>query len=326
MHNLPLLSRKENTPSINRKTSRSSALLKNIRKRKLLYLMAIPGIIYYVLFRYVPMYGVIVAFKNYSPYDGFWAIWTSKFVGFRWFEILFRQSDFWMLMRNTVTISLYMIIFGFPAPIILALMLNEVKNDLFKRCTQTITYIPHFLSWAIVGGIISQILSPNGGVVNSILGFFNIPPKYFLIEKEYFRAILVGADIWKEVGWNSIIFMAAISGIDTTLYEAAIVDGASKWKQVIYITLPSILPLITVLLILSIGRIMDTGFDAIYMLYSPKVYEVADVFSTYSYRVGIGRGQFSYVTALGLFQNVVNLILLLFANKMSKIITQNSLW
>jgi putative aldouronate transport system permease protein len=314
----------KNIPVKKKKTGNS--LITNFKKRKVLYYMAIPGLIFYLVFRYAPMFGIIVAFQNYNPFEGVSAFWTSEFVGFHWFQILFTQPEFWQLLRNTLLISLYFIIFGFPAPIILALLLNEVRNAHFKRISQTITYIPHFLSWALVGGIIIQMLSPDHGLVNNILGLFGFKPNYFLSNPHYFRGIVVGSGIWKEVGWDSIIYLAAIAGIDPTLYEAAIIDGANRWKQVIYVTIPSILPVITILLILSFGRVMETGFDEIYMFISPYTQKVGDVFSTYSLRVGIRNAQYSYITALGLFQNVVNLIILLICNKISKTVSESSLW
>jgi putative aldouronate transport system permease protein len=309
-----------------KKSSWKNELKKNFKKRKALYFMAIPGILFYLLFKYVPMYGIVVAFQRYSPYGGVSALWTSEFVGLQWFTILFSQPEIWILIRNTLTISFYFILFGFPAPIILSLLLNEVKNSHFKKLTQTVTYVPHFLSWAIVGGIIIQVLSPTTGIVNHILVQFGLKENYFLINPDYFRSIVVGVGIWKEVGWDSIIYLAAIAGIDPSLYEAAIVDGANRWKQITHITIPCIMPVMTVLLILSFGRIMETGFDEIYMLLSPSTYSVGDVFATYIYRVGIGRGQFSYATAIGLFQNAVNLIILVSVNKLSKVVTENSLW
>lgn len=302
------------------------SLARNFKKRRMLYYMVIPGVLYYIVFKYLPMLGVVVAFEKFNPFAGFSALWTSPFVGFHWFQVLFSQADFWKLFRNTLLISLYFIVYGFFAPLTLALLLNEVRNSHFKKATQTITYIPHFLSWAIVGGLLLEILSPNSGLMNNILGLFGIKPIYFMTEKSLFRSIVVGVGVWKEVGWDSILYLAALAGIDPSLYEAAIVDGAGRWRQTIKITLPSILPVITILLILSFGRILETGFDEIYILQNSQVYDVGDVFSTYSYRVGIGRGQFSYIAALGMFQNVVNLGMLLIVNWISRLISETSLW
>jgi putative aldouronate transport system permease protein len=301
-------------------------LIRNYKRRKMLYWMVIPGVLTYIIFKYLPMYGLVIAFKQFNPYGGLQAVWNSPWVGLQWFKTLFSQTDFWMLLRNTITISIYSIIFGFPAPIILAILINDIRNEKFKRISQSITYVPHFLSWAIISGMLIEMLSPNRGLVNNILASFGIEPVFFLADTRYFRPILIGAGIWKEIGWDSIIYLAAIAGIDPTLYEAAIVDGANKWKQTMYIKLPSLAPIITISLILASGRIMDTGFESIYTLYNPNVYSVADVFSTYSYRVGIGGGQFSYITALGLFQNISNGLLVIFSNKISRRISENGLW
>lgn len=301
-------------------------LARNYKKRKMLYWMILPGVLTFLVFSYLPIYGLVIAFQRYNPYGGVEAFWTSPWVGLQWFKVLFHQDDFWMLLRNTVTISVYSILFAFPIPIILALLLNELRNHRFKRISQSIIYLPHFLSWAIVSGLLIEIFSPNGGLINNILIQFGKDPIFFLNETSFFRPILIGAGIWKEMGWDSIIFLAAIAGIDPTLYEAAIVDGANKWKQIRHVTLPAIVPIISILLILSIGRVLDTGFESIYTLYNPNVYSVADVFSTYIFRVGLGGGQFSYITALGLFQNVVNLCLLLLANRLSKMASGNGIW
>jgi putative aldouronate transport system permease protein len=301
-------------------------LKKNYKKRKMIYWMMVPGLLTYIIFKYIPMYGLIIAFEKYNPYGGIPAFWNSPWVGLQWFKILFHQDQFWLLFRNTLTISIYNIVFGFPIPIILAILFNELRGLKFKRISQSLVYLPHFLSWAIVSGILIEMLSPNGGMVNNLLGLFGVKPIFFLSDTHFFRPILISAGIWKEMGWDSVIFLAAIVGIDTALYEAAVVDGANKWKQILHITLPSLVPIMSIVLILAVGRVMDTGFAAIYTLYNQNVYGVADVFSTYIYRVGIGGGQFSYVTALGLFQNIVNMILLVLANRISKYISGNGLW
>lgn len=295
-------------------------------KSKILYLMCIPGIILYLLFKYVPMAGIIIAFENYNPFVGISGFWTSKFVGFHWFTILFHQAKFIQILMNSLLLGFYGIIFGFPAPVILALLFNEVRNSRFRRISQSITYIPHFLSWAVVGSVVLQMLSPSGGVINQLITLFGFKAQYFAQDPHYARAIVIVSGIWKEVGWDSILYIAAIVGIDLSLYEAAIVDGASRWKQTIHITIPSIMPIITICLILSIGRILDTGFEQIYMFYNAKIDPVIDIFSTYAYRVGIGNGQFSYITALGLFNNLVGIILVLGANRISRKISDQGIW
>lgn len=300
--------------------------IKKQRKSKILYLMCIPGIILYLVFRYVPMAGIIIAFENFNPFVGISGFWTSKFVGFHWFIILFHQAKFIQILMNSLLLGIYGIIFGFPAPIILALLFNEVRNSKFRRISQSVTYIPHFLSWAVVGSVVLQMLSPMGGVINQVVTLFGFKAQYFAQDPHYARTIVILSGIWKEVGWDSILYIAAIVGIDPSLYEAAIVDGASRWKQTIHITIPSIMPIITICLILSIGRIFDTGFEQIYMFYNAKIDPVIDVFATYAYRVGIGNGQFSYITALGLFNNIVGIILVLGANKISKKVSDQGIW
>ncbi len=296
------------------------------RKRRALYSMAVPGILFYFVFRYIPMIGVIIGFQDFSPFSGISSFWTSPWVGLQWFKLLFSQPKFLQLLGNSLLLGLYGILFGFPAPVILALLVNEIRSGPFKKVSQTVTYIPHFLSWAVVGSIVIEILSPTGGIVNTFLGFLGIPPRYFMVDSRFIRGIVVGSGIWKEVGWDSILYLAAIVGIDTTLYEAATVDGAGRWQQCLRITIPSVMPVIVICLILSIGRVMDTGFDQVFMFYTPKVESVLDVFDTYSYRVGIGNGQFSYVTALGLFRNIVGLVLVLGANRVSRLVSEHGIW
>lgn len=288
--------------------------------------MCIPGIILYILFKYVPMAGIIIAFQNFNPFVGISGYWTSKFVGFHWFLILFHQAKFLQILTNSLLLGLYGIVFGFPAPIILALLFNEVRNSKFRKLSQSITYIPHFLSWAVVGSVILQMLSPMGGIINQLVTLLGFKAQYFAQDPHYARAIVIISGIWKEAGWDSILYIAAITGIDLSLYEAAIVDGANRWKQTVHITLPSIMPIITICLILSVGRILDTGFEQIYMFYNAKIDPVIDVFATYAYRVGIGNGQFSYITALGLFNNLIGIILVLGADRISKKVTDQGIW
>ncbi len=300
--------------------------LASYRMGRALYFMAIPGILFYIVFRYLPMLGLVVGFQDFSPFSGISAFWTSKIVGFKWFIYLFQQPKFFELLRNSLVLGIYGIVFGFPAPIILALLFNEVRSKAFKGAAQTITYIPHFLSWAIMGSIVIEFLSPSGGIMNAFFTLFHMKPIYFLQETHYVRGIVVGSGIWKEVGWDSILYLAAITGVDPNLYEAATVDGAGRWKQTLHITLPMMLPVIVITLILNVGRVLDTGFDQIFMFYNPKVDGVLDVFDTFSYRIGIGRGEFSFVTALGLFRNVVGLVLVLGANRFSKSVSEHGIW
>jgi putative aldouronate transport system permease protein len=299
-----------------KKPSKLALTWRDYKKHKYLFLMLVPPLIWYVIFHYGPMYGIILAFKEFSPLEG---IWGSPWVGFQYFEFLFLQSpDFLQILKNTILISFYHMIFGFPAPIILALLLNEVRFSLFKRITQTISYLPHFFSWVILSGIVIVMLSPSSGPVNFIIKSLGFDPIYFLADKEWFRSTLVITGIWKEVGWGTIIYLAALAGVDPSLYEASVIDGANRWKQTWYITIPSILPVITILFILGLGNILNAGFDQIFNLYNPIVYEVSDIIDTYVYRAGLLNFQFGLTTAVGLFKNVVGLILVLSVNYIVK--------
>lgn len=286
------------------------------KKHKYLFIMLLPILIWYGIFHYGPLYGIQLAFKDFSPVKG---IWGSPWVGMEYFKFLFYQSpDFWRIFRNTVLISCYNIVFGFPAPIILALLLNELRSGMFKKVAQSISYIPHFFSWVVLSGIIIIMLSPSEGPVNYLLKLMHIEPIYFLADTNYFRPTLVVTNIWKEVGWGTIIYLAALAGVDPTLYEAATIDGASRLKQIWHITLPSILPVVTIMFILSLGGILNAGFDQIFNLYSPSVYEVGDVIDTYVYRAGIQNFQFGLTTAVGLFKNIIGIILVLSTNYIVK--------
>ncbi len=288
-----------------------------------LYSMILPGVLYFLIFKYVPLAGSVIAFQDYNLFKG---IFESEFVGFKHFENLFTYPEFSQIFNNTLLISFYQLLFGFPAPIILALLLNEVRKMVFKKTVQTLLYLPHFLSWVIVGGLVINILSPSTGVINEIIRSLGGKEIFFMQEPDYFRSIVVGSGIWKSVGWNTIIYMAALAGINPQLYEAAEVDGAGKFRQAWSITIPLLLPTIMVLLLLQIGHILDLGFEQIYMLLNPLVTETGEVFDTYIYRVGLVGGQFSYTTAIGLFKSVIGLILVVGANKLSKKMTGNSIY
>jgi ABC-type polysaccharide transport system, permease component len=306
------------------KTSRWRENLRLYKKHKWLLLMLLPVMAWYVIFAYGPMYGIQLAFKDYNFAEG---IWGSPWVGMKHFVYLFTSSpDFLNILKNTIVISFYHIIFGFPAPIILALLFNEIRVSIFKKVAQTISYLPHFLSWIVIGGILVTILSPTTGVVNHVLNLIGIDPIYFLGSETYFRFTLVLSGIWKEVGWGTIIYLAALAGIDQQMYEAAVIDGANRWKQTIHITIPTIMPVISILLILRVGGVLDAGFDQILTLYSPAVYSVADVIDTYVYRIGLQNFQFSLTTAVGLFKNVVGLMLVLFANYIIKKMGQEGIY
>lgn len=290
-------------------------------------LMVIPGVLLVFIFAYLPMYGVLTAFMDYDLFTGS-NIWENPWVGFKHFEAFFTAPEFERILRNTIVISLLKFFIGFPAPIILALMLNEVRHMFFKRFVQTLTYLPHFLSWVIVAGFTMAILSTENGSVNMLLKSVGAidEPINFLSLKEYFWTILVSANVWKEIGFNSIVYLAAIASIDPALYEAADIDGASKFKQIYRITLPSIMPVVIVFMILAIGNLVNAGFEDILLLASnPVLRPVSDVIDTYVYRVGLGTHRYSYGVAIGLFKAVISVGLLTIANYLARR-SGNSLW
>lgn len=289
-------------------------LLLNIRKHKMLYLFLLPGLIYFIIFKYGPMYGLLIAFKDFNFRLG---ILGSPWVGFEHFTDMFRSNSFYTIFRNTVLISVYKLIFAFPAPIILSLMINEIRRLTFQRTIQTVVYLPHFLSWVIAGGIFLQILGPVG-FLNEILDAIGLPTVNWMMEERFFRPIVVVSHIWKEAGWGTIIYLGAISGINPELYEAAYVDGAKTWHTMWRITLPSLVPTIVILFILQLGRLLEVGFEQIFVLYNPLVYEVGDVFATYIYRTGLQGARFSYTAAIGIFESVTGLLLVLFSNYLSR--------
>ena len=266
---------------------------------------------------------MIIAFKKYRILQG---ILGSPWVGLDNFERLFRSPQFLNVFRNTLLISFYKIIFGFPAPIILALLLNEVRAGRFQKVVQTISYLPHFISWVVIAALIRQLLSPTSGVVNYLLMVVGLEPVNFMIEPGFFRPMVVAANIWKDVGWGSIIYLAAISSIDVQLYEAATVDGAGRFRQAVSITLPSLAPVIVILFILRIGFMMNAGFEEIFNLYNPITYEVGDIIDTYVYRIGLVEFDYSYSTAIGLFKNVLGLLLLLFTNAIVNRFSEFGIW
>ncbi|MFH5186212.1 ABC transporter permease [Paenibacillus sp. TAB 01] len=312
------------SPALKRTRSKPLASLwHSAGKHKYLYALLLPGLLWYFIFRYLPMYGVLIAFKDYNFSKG---IWGSPWVGLKHFEFLFSNQDFYSIVRNTLVINLYELLFAFPVPVILALLLNEMKSVLFKRTIQTVVYFPHFLSWVVFGGIIIQLLSPNEGLVNNVLRSFGMEPVFFLSKSEYFRPVVVLSSILKESGWGAIIYLAALSSLDTEQYEAATIDGASRWQKLVYITLPGIRNTILIMLILKIGYLLDVGFEQIYILYNPSVYDVGDVLSTYIYRVGLQSAQFSITAAIGLFQSVIGFILIWSTNRLAKKYSEVSLW
>ncbi|WP_397368961.1 ABC transporter permease [Paenibacillus glycanilyticus] len=286
------------------------------------YLMALPVLAYYIIFHYGPMYGLQIAFKDFQPSDG---IWGSTWVGFKHFESFFNGIYFWRLITNTVLLNLYELLFGFPAAIILALLLNEIRKSSFKRIVQSISYLPHFISIVVVAGMMVDVLSRTG-LVNQLLGSFGIQPIDFLMEEGWFRFLYVSSGVWQGVGWGSIIYLAAISGIDPTLYEAARIDGAGRWRQTLNVTLPGIMPTIIILLILQMGNMMSVGSEKVLLLYNPLTYSTADVISTYVYRKGVLEASYSFTAAVGLFNSIISFILIVAANKISKRFSETKLW
>ncbi|WP_019536169.1 ABC transporter permease [Paenibacillus ginsengihumi] len=306
-----------------KRVRQKSKLLQYIWFNRYLYLMLAPAVIYYLIFHYAPMYGAVVAFKDFSITKG---ILGSDWAGFKHFEYLFSQDKFWQVIQNTIIISVYRLIFGFPAPIIVALLLNEVRARLFKRTVQTVIYLPHFISWVILGGILINLLSTDNGVINNIIKAFGGTPIGFMSDETYFRGTLVFSMIWKEFGWNTIIYMAALAGIPPQLYEAAVIDGASRWQRLLHVTIPLIRSTIILILILRLGGIMEAGFEQIFVLYHPGVYSVADIIDTYVYRIGLTEGRFSIAAAVGLFKSAINFALLVLANRLARLMGEQGVY
>lgn len=297
-------------------------LVIDFQKHKYKYLLILPILIYLILFCYKPMYGLVIAFKNYRPTRG---IWDSKWVGFMWFETFFKDPYFWRLLRNTFSISGLSILFGFPAPILLALLLNEVHNDKFKRTVQTITYMPYFISLVVACSLI-KIYTMENGLFPTIMSSFGAQRQNLLANPDFFYPIYIISDIWQGIGWNSIIYLAALTSIDQEQYEAAKIDGANRLQQVLHITLPGLMPTISILFILRMGNILNVGYEKILLLYNPSTYEVADVLSTYTYRMGLENQQYSLSTAVGLFNTMVNVVFLLVTNYISNKTTESGLF
>jgi len=300
----------------------AAVLGKDFKKNKLLYLLSLSGVAYYLIFKYIPMYGALIAFKEFSPTKG---ILGSPWVGFKHFVDFFQSYYFWRILRNTIMINVYELLFAFPAPIILALLLNEVRKTMFKRMVQTVTYLPHFVSIVVICGMLVDFSSKDG-LLNTILGWFGAEPQNLLLNPDLFRTIYIGSGIWQGIGWGSIIYLAALTAIDPQLYDAATVDGANRWKQMVHVTLPGIMPTIVILLILQIGGMMNVGFEKIILLYNPQTYETADVISSFVYRRGILEANYSHSTAVGLFNATINFALLILANRVSRKVSETSLW
>lgn len=300
-----------------------SYLWRKIKKNKELYILILPVILYYALFQYKPMYGLIIAFQDYSPRRG---IAGSNFVGFENFLSFFKSIYFERVIRNTLTISLATLIFGFPAPILLALLINELRGKIFSRTVQTITYMPHFISLVVLCAMIREFVKSDGFITEILVKFFSYDGKDLLSKANAFTPIYVISNIWQGIGWGSIVYLAALTGIDMQLYEAAKVDGAGRLKQTLHITIPCLLPTIIIMFIMRMGQIMSVGYEKIILLYNEGIYETADIISTYVYRMGLIQRQYSFSAAVGLFNSVINFALVILANRISRKLSETSLW
>lgn len=294
-----------------------------MRKYWILYVLALPGFMYFIVLKYIPLFGSVIAFQNYSIFKG---ILQSEWVGFDQFKRMFAYADFLEILKNTILIGLYDLFFAFPIPIVLALLLNELRMVALKRLIQTAVYLPHFLSWIIVGGVVVGLLSPSTGIVNQILAVFNIEPIYFLGENSYIRTILISSGIWKESGWGTIIYLAALAGINPDLYESAQIDGAGRLRQTFSITIPTIMPTIIILFLLHIGNFLDFGFERVFVFLNPLNKANGEIIDTYVYTAGLIGRQYSYTTAIGLFKSVVGLMLIMIGNTLSRKTTGSGLY
>lgn len=296
--------------------------MKQIKRCRYLYLLLLIPLIYYFCFHYMPLYGVLIAFKDYNIGKG---VWGSPWVGGKWFGKFLTDPYFWKLVRNTLLLNIYGLLWGFPIPIILAIMLNEVSHARYKRLIQTVSYLPHFISTVVVCGMVVNFLSLDG-VINQFVNALGLNKVQFLMDPKYFRTIFTASGIWQTCGWTSIIYLASLTSVDQEILEAAMIDGANRWQRIRNVTLPSITPTISIMLIMQLGKLMTLGYEKILLLYNGSTYETADIISTYVYRRGILNNDFSYATAVGLFQSVVGVLLLVISNKVSKKLSDTSLW
>lgn len=304
------------TSAVTRENNKWKKLWKKIFLNRWLYLLAAPGVLYFILFKYVPMWGLLMSFQKYSPSRGFW---NSPWIGLENFREFFSDPDFFMLFRNTFMIAIYDLFFFFPLPILLALMLNGIRCNWYRRIIQTVTYLPHFMSWVIIVSISYVMFTTEGGIINDLVEAVTGEKIAFLTDPKWFRVMVVGQSIWKETGWGTIIFLAALTNVDPQLYDAAYVDGANSWQRLWNITLPAISGTIITLLILRLGKFLDTGFSHIFLMVNSLNREVGEVFDTYVYRLGIQGGKFSYTTAVGMFKSLVGLALVLGSDKLAKL-------
>lgn len=304
--------------------TRKNSLGNILYKQKYLYLLFIPGAIYFIIFKYIPMFGIVIAFQNYDIFDGFL---HSKWIGFKNFTSFFTGPSFWQIIRNTLLLNIYLIIWGFPVPIILSLLLNEVKNNKYKRFIQTVSYLPHFISSVVIVGIVTDFLSPSTGpiahFINSIIGKSDV---LYMAEPNWFRTIYVITDIWRSMGWGTIIYLAALSGVDPQLYDAGLVDGANRFQRIINITIPSIIPTIIIVLILRMGSILSVGFETVYLMQNALNTSSSEVISTFVYKRGIVSANYSFGTAVDVFNSLIGFIMIITVNKICSKLTETSLW
>lgn len=296
---------------------------KRIKKNAGLYILFAPVLIYYLVFHYYPMLGLQIAFKNFLPTDG---IWGSEWIGFEHFQMFFSSPDFWRLLYNTLSISILQLVFGFPVPVILAIIINEVRGKRFRKLVQTVTYAPHFISVVVLAGMLVTFLSPSSGIINFIIQALGGQPVDFLGKAEWFKPIYVLSGIWQTSGYSAIVFIASLTSIDTSLYEAAAIDGCGRIKRLLNVDIPAILPTVVTMFILNVGKIMNVGYQKILLLQNSLNTSASDVIQTYVYRMGLANGLFDFATAVGLFNNIINLILLLLVNKISRQVAETSLW
>ena len=287
-----------------------------------LYILLVPAMLYLFIFKYIPMLGIVLTFTDINIIN----IWESQWIGLENFKILFSSNEFYNIFKNSVMLSLYSIVAGFPMPIILALLINEINMARYKKISQTIMYLPHFISWVVITGLVMNFASPTNGILNQIRAIFGGESIAFLQEAKYFRTIIVAAQIWKEAGWGTIVYLAAISGINSEIYEAAVMDGANRFQKICYITLPSLMGTVVVMLILRTGSILSNGFEQVFLLSNRLNYSVSQVFETYTYEIGLRNGRFSYASAVGMFQSVVGLMLITATNAIARRVGEGSIW
>ncbi|NLL70291.1 MAG: sugar ABC transporter permease [Epulopiscium sp.] len=309
--------------SVSMEKKPSTTIWKKISRNYVLYLFLLPALVYLIIFDYWPMYGIQISFKDFSAING---IWNSPWVGFKHFTTFFQSYRFWTLMKNTLVLSGYQLIAGFPIPIILAIILNYSTMKKISKFAQTATYAPHFISTVVMVGMLILFLSPSNGVINKLLSYINLGPYFFMGEESYFKHIYVWSGIWQNAGWNSIIYIAVLTNVSPELHEAAVVDGASKLKRIWHIDIPALLPTAIILLIMQLGRIMNIGFEKVLLMQNNLNLNTAEVISTYTYKVGLLNAQYSYSTAIGLFNNIINFTLLIIVNKIARRISDTSLW